>query len=106
MVSSSQPTFKHRALLVFVYLLKNPRLLSVKSIYSLKFSKWIMTLSACYILEIEPLQEDPTLEEGYCQAVLCRLRFRKVPIHLNTRLEYTLSLCPVNQLLASFQSWR
>jgi hypothetical protein len=26
----------------------------------------------------EPLQDDPALEEGYCQAVLSRLRFRKV----------------------------
>lgn len=32
--------------------------------------------------EIEPLQEDPTLEEGYCQAVLCRLRFRKAFYHV------------------------
>lgn len=28
--------------------------------------------------DIEPLQTNPDLEEGYCTAVLCRLRFRKV----------------------------
>lgn len=28
--------------------------------------------------DAEPLQEDPALEESYCQAVLCRIRFRKV----------------------------
>lgn len=27
--------------------------------------------------DIEPLQANPDLEEGYCKAVLCRLRFRK-----------------------------
>eukprot|EP00250_Pteridium_aquilinum_P007829 c17472_g1_i1 orf=715-2403(-) len=32
--------------------------------------------------EMEPLQEDPSLEEGYCQAVLCRLRFRKAFYHV------------------------
>ncbi|KAI5083208.1 hypothetical protein GOP47_0002951 [Adiantum capillus-veneris] len=32
--------------------------------------------------EMEPLQDDPTLEEGYCQAVLCRLRFRKAFYHV------------------------
>eukprot|EP00249_Psilotum_nudum_P007405 c20534_g1_i1 orf=134-1501(+) len=31
--------------------------------------------------EIESLQEDPTLEEGYCQAILSRLRFRKALYH-------------------------
>lgn len=28
--------------------------------------------------DAEPLQDDPALEEGYCHAILCRLRFRKV----------------------------
>lgn len=31
--------------------------------------------------DIEPLQEDPNLEEGYCQAVLSRVRFRKAFYH-------------------------
>ncbi|KAH9304167.1 hypothetical protein KI387_008571, partial [Taxus chinensis] len=29
----------------------------------------------------EPLQPDPELEEGYCKAILCRLRFRKFFYH-------------------------
>ncbi|XP_052181760.1 uncharacterized protein LOC127794578 isoform X3 [Diospyros lotus] len=28
--------------------------------------------------DIEPLQTNPDLEEGYCKALLCRIRFRKV----------------------------
>lgn len=32
----------------------------------------------CCIADIEPLQTNLDLEEGYCKAVLCRLRFRKV----------------------------
>lgn len=28
--------------------------------------------------DVEPLQTNPDLEEGYCKALLCRLRFRKV----------------------------
>ncbi|KAF7838800.1 N-alpha-acetyltransferase 35, NatC auxiliary subunit [Senna tora] len=32
--------------------------------------------------DIEPLQSNPDLEEGYCRALLCRLRFRKHFYHL------------------------
>ncbi|KAG4977162.1 hypothetical protein JHK86_036636 [Glycine max] len=32
--------------------------------------------------DIEPLQNNPDLEEGYCKALLCRLRFRKHFYHL------------------------
>lgn len=37
-------------------------------------------VKCCYIVEtdIEPLQANPDLEEGYCKALLCRIRFRKV----------------------------
>ncbi|XP_057868332.2 uncharacterized protein LOC131075505 isoform X2 [Cryptomeria japonica] len=34
--------------------------------------------------DFEPLQSDPELEEGYCKAVLCRLRFRKAFYHALT----------------------
>lgn len=30
------------------------------------------------VADVEPLQTNPELEEGYCRALLCRLRFRKV----------------------------
>ncbi|KAH7427804.1 hypothetical protein KP509_10G060700 [Ceratopteris richardii] len=36
--------------------------------------------------EVEPLQEDPALEEGYCRAILCRLRFRKAFYHIVTNM--------------------
>uniref|UniRef100_A0A7N1A2U2 N-alpha-acetyltransferase 35, NatC auxiliary subunit n=1 Tax=Kalanchoe fedtschenkoi TaxID=63787 RepID=A0A7N1A2U2_KALFE len=36
--------------------------------------------------DIEPLQTIPELEEGYCKAVLCRLRFRKHFYHLLTTM--------------------
>ncbi|XP_065017543.1 uncharacterized protein LOC103994804 [Musa acuminata AAA Group] len=32
--------------------------------------------------DIEPLQRNPDLEEGYCRALLCRLRFRKHYFHV------------------------
>ncbi|XP_061350749.1 uncharacterized protein LOC133295882 isoform X2 [Gastrolobium bilobum] len=32
--------------------------------------------------DVEPLQNNPDLEEGYCKALLCRLRFRKHFYHL------------------------
>ncbi|WOL00497.1 N-alpha-acetyltransferase 35, NatC auxiliary subunit [Canna indica] len=32
--------------------------------------------------DIEPLQKNPELEEGYCRALLCRLRFRKHYYHV------------------------
>ncbi|RHN63998.1 putative NatC N(alpha)-terminal acetyltransferase, Mak10 subunit [Medicago truncatula] len=32
--------------------------------------------------DIEPLQNNPDLEEGYCRALLCRLRFRKHFYHI------------------------
>ncbi|KAI3982102.1 hypothetical protein MKX01_019008 [Papaver californicum] len=32
--------------------------------------------------DIEPLQNDPDLEEGYCKALLCRIRFRKHFYHV------------------------
>lgn len=35
-------------------------------------------LCANWLADIEPLQNNPDLEEGYCKALLCRLRFRKV----------------------------
>lgn len=37
-------------------------------------------LLMCYLFDadIEPLQNNPDLEEGFCKALLCRLRFRKV----------------------------
>ncbi|KAL5985708.1 hypothetical protein ACLOJK_027695 [Asimina triloba] len=31
--------------------------------------------------DIEPLQNNPDLEEGYCKALLCRLRFRKTNVN-------------------------
>ncbi|CAM6083048.1 unnamed protein product [Calypogeia fissa] len=31
--------------------------------------------------EVEPLQDDPALEEDFCEAILCRLRFRKALYH-------------------------
>ncbi|XP_028186208.1 N-alpha-acetyltransferase 35, NatC auxiliary subunit-like isoform X7 [Glycine soja] len=34
------------------------------------------------VADIEPLQNNPDLEEGYCKALLCRLRFRKHFYHL------------------------
>ncbi|CAI9100895.1 OLC1v1038084C3 [Oldenlandia corymbosa var. corymbosa] len=34
--------------------------------------------------DIEPLQSNPDLEEGFCRAVLCRLRFRKHFYHVLT----------------------
>lgn len=30
------------------------------------------------VADVEPIQTNPELEEGYCRALLCRLRFRKV----------------------------
>ncbi|XP_031483391.1 uncharacterized protein LOC116252912 isoform X2 [Nymphaea colorata] len=38
------------------------------------------------IEDVEPLQANPDLEEGYCRAVLCRLRFRKHLHHVLTCL--------------------
>ncbi|OAY47022.1 N-alpha-acetyltransferase 35, NatC auxiliary subunit isoform X2 [Manihot esculenta] len=34
--------------------------------------------------DIEPLQANPDLEEGYCKALLCRIRFRKHFFHVLT----------------------
>ena len=34
--------------------------------------------STSFTADIEPLQTNLDLEEGYCKALLCRLRFRKV----------------------------
>ncbi|XP_056162496.1 uncharacterized protein LOC115684199 isoform X5 [Syzygium oleosum] len=34
------------------------------------------------IEDLEPLQNNPALEEGYCKAILCRLRFRKHFYHV------------------------
>lgn len=54
------------------------------------FSFFFLLLYRCFVCfskfphrvdidaDIEPLQTNPDLEEGYCTAVLCRLRFRKV----------------------------
>ena len=39
--------------------------------------------------DAEPLQDDPALEEGYCDAILCRLRFRKVAIICFSFVLYT-----------------
>lgn len=36
------------------------------------------------IEDLEPLQSDPNQEEGYCKALLCRLRFRKHFYHVLT----------------------
>jgi hypothetical protein len=33
------------------------------------------------LAEVEPLQDDPALEEDSCEALLCRLRFRKALYH-------------------------
>lgn len=39
--------------------------------------------------DIDPLQTNTDLEEGYCKALLCRIRFRKVlPSVLLTFLDY------------------
>uniref|UniRef100_A0A2P2LNG2 N-alpha-acetyltransferase 35 NatC auxiliary subunit n=1 Tax=Rhizophora mucronata TaxID=61149 RepID=A0A2P2LNG2_RHIMU len=37
--------------------------------------------------DVEPLQTNPDLEEGYCKALLCRLRFRKHFFHLLTSMK-------------------
>uniref|UniRef100_A0A7I4CUE3 N-alpha-acetyltransferase 35, NatC auxiliary subunit n=1 Tax=Physcomitrium patens TaxID=3218 RepID=A0A7I4CUE3_PHYPA len=37
--------------------------------------------------DAEPLQDDPALEEGYCHAILCRLRFRKALYHILTYMD-------------------
>lgn len=34
--------------------------------------------------DVDSLQTNPSLEEGYCRALLCRLRFRKVLPHFST----------------------
>ena len=51
------------------------------------------------IADIDSLQTSPDLEEGYCRALLCRLRFRKVLPHISylhivklTRLMFEKSL--------------
>ncbi|URE23136.1 Mak10 subunit, NatC N(alpha)-terminal acetyltransferase [Musa troglodytarum] len=43
-----------------------------------KQAVFIFSLSCTSPDDIEPLQRNPDLEEGYCRALLCRLRFRKV----------------------------
>lgn len=41
--------------------------------------KKFLHVFACYFdADMEPLQTNLDLEEGYCKALLCRLRFRKV----------------------------
>ncbi|OIT29657.1 hypothetical protein A4A49_17649 [Nicotiana attenuata] len=46
------------------------------------------TLSKKRVTEdIEPLQNNPDLEEGYCKALLCRLRFRKHLYHVVTNMK-------------------
>ena len=40
------------------------------------------------VADIEPLQSNADLEEGYCKALLCRLRFRKVLSHVCSLLSY------------------
>lgn len=40
------------------------------------------------VADIEPLQNNPDLEEGYCKALLCRLRFRKVLSYVYSLLSY------------------
>lgn len=47
----------------------------------LKGSKGLLSKKK-FTEEIQPLQEDPALEDGYCQAVLCRLRFQKAFYHV------------------------
>lgn len=42
------------------------------------------------VADVEPLQSDPTLEEGYCKALLCRLRFRKVLSYVYSLLSYAI----------------
>ncbi|KAG6549103.1 hypothetical protein Mapa_009329 [Marchantia paleacea] len=37
--------------------------------------------------EVEPLQDDPELEEDFCESVLCRLRFRKSLYHAFVYME-------------------
>lgn len=37
-------------------------------------------------VEVQPLQEDETLEKTYCEALLCRIRFRKAFFQINTNL--------------------
>ena len=38
--------------------------------------------------DIEKLQTNPDLEEGYCKALLCRIRFRKVLLSVCTVIFY------------------
>ncbi|XP_070018687.1 uncharacterized protein LOC107759030 [Nicotiana tabacum] len=46
------------------------------------------TLSRKRVTEdIEPLQNNPDLEEGFCKALLCRLRFRKHLYHVVTNMK-------------------
>lgn len=54
--------------------------LSVQSVGFVLLTKKFITA------EFESLQDNPELEEGYCRALLCRLRFRKVLTHVSFQI--------------------
>lgn len=73
-------------------------------IHGLKFAYFLNVMTKYFVwfiryfgADLEPLQSDPNLEGGYCEALLCRLRFRKVLSCITslTILDYGLYLCPV-----------
>lgn len=41
-----------------------------------------------FITDFETLQDNPDLEEGYCQSLLGRLRFRKVLYQISLVFDY------------------
>lgn len=49
----------------------------------LKNFQEILSLWCFIIADIDPLQANPDLEDGYCRALLCRIRFRKVLPHIS-----------------------
>lgn len=46
--------------------------------YYIKVLRIFLIIFLVFDADIEPLQTNLELEEGYCKALLCRLRFRKV----------------------------
>lgn len=57
---------------------------------------------AYFCADIEPLQNNPDLEEGFCKALLCRLRFRKVLLCVVISIEF----CHRSSCLFIFIIWR
>ncbi|KAK8283662.1 hypothetical protein V6Z12_D08G109800 [Gossypium hirsutum] len=55
--------------------------------------------------DLEPLQSNPNLEEGFCKALLCRLRFRFEPIGFDAMLNSRLS-APTPPRAIKILSWK